>query len=188
MLFALVIGYFCGSLPFGVWVAKAHGVNIFEVGSRKSGATNVLRTVGKRAGYTVFLLDVLKGMTAVGVGMQLQAPYASLFGAMVGHSFSCWIRFKGGKSVATTIGGLFLLIPLPVLSGLVLWFLIFKWLRYVSCASLFFVLSLFPFCCLYYGVEAARPHALPLLVIILLVIYLHRENLIRLWQGKENRF
>lgn len=185
---SFLFGYFLGALPFGVWVSKMHGVCIFEVGSGNPGATNVLRSVGKRAGYTVFFLDAMKGMLAVIMGWKLQAPYVGLLGALLGHSFSFWLHFKGGKGVATLIGGLLFIIPLPLLSGLVVWFIVFKLLRYVSCASLCFVFSLLPFCCLFYGVEKARAHAVPLFILSLLVLVFHRANLVRLWQGKESRF
>ncbi len=188
LLITFVLGYLLGSIPFGVLVAKAHGVCIFDVGSGNPGATNVLRSIGKRAGYAVFILDATKGMLAVALGAFWNAPYLTLLGALLGHSYSLWIHFKGGKGVATLIGGLFLLMPLPLLSGLLVWFVLFKLLRYVSVASICFVMSLLPLCCLFYGVEASRYHALPLLFLTLFVILRHKSNLIRLWRGEENRF
>ena len=188
VLVILCLGYFLGSIPFAVLVAKAHGVCIFDVGSGNPGATNVLRVLGKRAGYTVFVLDVIKGFIAVLIGLQMHLPYIALIGALLGHNFSCWTHFRGGKGVATLIGGLFSIMPLPVISGLLLWVIIFKLLRYVSVASICFVLSLLPFCCLYNGIEASRVHAFPLFVLSILVLFKHRINLVRLWQGKENKF
>ena len=188
MIISLIFGYLLGSIPFGFLIAKVHGVCIFNVGSGNPGATNVLRTIGKKAGYTVFLLDAVKGMLAIALGTYAECPYTMLLAALIGHSFSCWIHFKGGKGVATLIGGLLLLMPLPLFSGLVVWFIVFKLLRYVSLASICFVMSLLPFCCLYYGIEPSRKHALPLFILTLLVIVRHRSNLIRLWQGKENKF
>ena len=188
MFTPLCIGYFLGALPFGVWVAKAHGVCIFEAGSGNPGATNVLRTVGKKAGYTVFFLDALKGVIAAFIGLKLQYPYVALSGALLGHGFSCFIRFKGGKGVATLIGGLLLLMPLPLLSGLVVWLAVFKFTRYVSCASICFVFSLLPFCYLYNGILSARQHALPLFILCTWILVHHRTNLMRLWKGEENRF
>lgn len=187
-LIACVLGYLLGSIPFGELIAKAHGVCIFDVGSGNSGATNVLRSIGKKAGYAVFILDTLKGMLAVTLGAFLAAPYAALLGALLGHCYSFWIHFKGGKGVATLIGGLFLLMPLPLIAGLVVWFVIFKLLRYVSVASICFIMSLLPLCCFFYGIEDARCHALPLLILTFFVILRHRNNLVRLWRGEENRF
>lgn len=187
-LMILGLGYLLGAIPFGVLIAKAHGICIFEVGSGNPGATNVLRSVGKKAGYAVFILDAMKGMLAVALGSFFMAPYWALLGALLGHSYSFWIRFKGGKGVATLIGGLFLLMPLPLISGLLVWFVLFKLLRYVSVASICFVMSLLPLCCIFYGIEAARPHALPLLILTIFVILRHRSNLVRLWRGEENRF
>ncbi|MBP5191138.1 MAG: glycerol-3-phosphate 1-O-acyltransferase PlsY [Opitutales bacterium] len=188
MLGSFLLGYLLGALPFGVWIANMHGVCIFQVGSGSPGATNVLRTVGKGAGYTVFVLDALKGTLAVFLGLQWQSPYVALAGTLLGHSYSCFLHFKGGKGVASLIGGLLVLIPLPLLSGLVVWLLIFKTSRYVSCASIGFAFSLLPFCCLYEGISAARFHALPLFLLSLWVLFRHRANLVRLWQGNENRF
>ena len=114
MIITLLFGYLLGSIPFGFLIAKAHGVSIFDVGSGNPGATNVLRTIGKKAGYTVFFLDAFKGILAVALGIYTQYPYTALLAALIGHSFSCWIHFKGGKGVATLIGGLFLLMPLSI--------------------------------------------------------------------------
>ena len=188
MIAALCIGYFLGSLPFGFWIAKAHGVCIFDVGSGNPGATNVLRTIGKKAGYTVFLLDAIKGTVATFIGLKLQFPYIGLVGALIGHGYSCFTRFKGGKGVATLIGGLVLMMPLSLLSGLAVWFVVFKYTRYVSCASICFVFSLLPFCCLYKGMASTRPHALPLFILCVWVLVHHRGNLVRLWRGEERRF
>lgn len=187
-LLSFFIGYFFGALPFGVWVAKAHGVCIFEVGSGNPGATNVLRTIGKKAGYTVFALDALKSILAVAIGTYYGTPYLSLLGVLMGHSFSCFAHFKGGKGIASLIGGLSLIMPLPLLAGLVVWFLIFKIFRYVSFASICFVFSLLPLCCLFYGIKEARTHALPLAIFTLCTLFFHRSNIKRLWQGKERRF
>ena len=185
---ALIVGYFLGTIPFGVLVAKAHGICILAHGSGHPGATNISRILGKRWGYVVFVLDAFKGWLAVIAGCQCGHPYAGLSGAIIGHCFSCWIHFKGGKGVATLIGGLLGIMPYPLALGLIIWWLVFKVLRYVSIASICFVLSLLPLCCLCYGIEPSRKHALPLLFLSGFVIFCHRSNLIRLWQGKENRF
>jgi glycerol-3-phosphate acyltransferase PlsY len=186
---ALFLGYLLGSLPFGVWISKLHGVCIFEVGSGSPGATNVLRTLGKKAGYTVFALDALKGCLAVILGtLYWQSPYGALLGALLGHCYPLFAHFKGGKGVATLIGGLIYIIPVPLILALVVWGIVFKWLRYVSCASLCCVLSLLPFCCLCYGFEASRVHAIPLLILNIGVFWRHRANLKRLWNATEHRF
>ncbi len=177
-----------GALPFGVWIAKAHGICIFKVGSGNPGATNVLRTIGKKAGYTVFALDALKSLIAVAIGKHYGIPYLALLGVILGHSFSCFTRFKGGKGIASLIGGLSIIIPLPLISGLIIWFITFKLFRYVSFASICLVFSLLPSCCLFYGIKEARMHAIPLAIFTLFTLYFHRFNLKNLWQGKERRF
>jgi len=188
MLLLLLSGYFIGAIPFGVLISKAKGICIFEQGSGNPGATNVVRVLGKPWGYAVFVLDFVKGVLAVMIGQHYGHPYLGLLGAMIGHCFSCWIRFRGGKGVATLMGGLLIIMPFPLLSGCLVWWIVFKLLRYVSVASICFSLSLFPFYCLYYGINASRKHALPLLFLSIFIMLCHRSNLIRLWQGKENRF
>ena len=187
MLLSLLLGYFIGAVPFGVLISKAKGICILEQGSGNPGATNVVRVLGKW-GYAVFVLDFIKGILAVIVGRNYGCPYWGLLGAMLGHCFSFWIHFRGGKGVATLMGGLFIIMPYSLLSGCLVWWVVFKLLRYVSVASICFSLSLLPLHCLYYGLDASRKHALPLLFLSVFIIFCHRSNLIRLWQGKENRF
>ena len=115
LILSLVAGYLLGALPFGYFVARSHGVNIFEVGSKNPGATNVRRVLGAKAGNTVFVLDALKGAVAalwpISAPLLHLDPHAvgsmqimGLVGALIGHSFSCFTGFKGGKGVATALG------------------------------------------------------------------------------------
>ncbi|MEY4489199.1 MAG: hypothetical protein RIQ79_1707, partial [Verrucomicrobiota bacterium] len=149
LLLAAVVGYLLGSLPFGWLIARKFGINIFEHGSKNPGATNVKRVLGgmfgkkgKRAGDLAFFLDALKGAAAAGWPIFLHGDYTwqmqitGLIFALLGHSFSCWTRFKGGKGVATSAGGLFVLLPLPTLFALVAWIVVFQVSRYVSLASI----------------------------------------------------
>ena len=147
-LIAAAIGYLLGALPFGYLVAKAKGVNIFEVGSKSPGATNVKRVLGSKAGNTVFALDAFKGILAAAVPLVLMlggepgtrayeiGGVAGVVGAVLGHSFSCFTGFRGGKGVATAAGGLFVLMPLPCLLGAVGWVATFYAFKYVSLASI----------------------------------------------------
>jgi glycerol-3-phosphate acyltransferase PlsY len=195
-LFAAILGYFLGSLAFAVWIAKANGVNIFEVGSGNPGATNVMRALGKKWGYFCFLLDALKGVVAVlaGVGIALvfniaegQAQWLSvtaLLFAILGHSFSLFINFRGGKGVATTIGGLFALMPLVFFIGAVVWLIVFYTSRYVSLASIALGVSL-PVS----GILTSQPQ-LNLWLCLALAIFIivrHHSNIRRLLAGTENR-
>ena len=114
------LGYLIGSLSFGYWIAKANGVDIFAVGSKSPGATNVKRSVGKAAGNLVFALDFLKGLVATGwpILMYSNTGYSDgygligLFTAVIGHSFSLFTGFRGGKGVAAMLGGVVALMPI----------------------------------------------------------------------------
>jgi len=194
LLLAALLGYLLGSISFAVLIAKRAGVDIFTVGSGNPGATNVLRNLGKGPGYTCFVLDALKGVAAVlvgyGVAGLVGTPEAALFpilalvGAIVGHSFSIFLGFKGGKGVATTIGGLLVLMPAVMGLGLAVWLLVFFTTRYVSLASILLGLSL-PLSAWLLDAGAAR-----LILALLLAVTItvrHHANIRRLLQGTENR-
>lgn len=209
LLIAAGIGYVLGALPFGYLVARAHGVNIFEVGSRNPGATNVRRTLGARAGNLVFALDALKGALATGwallafTGCRFEAAsgplvghviegadwtqlaVAGLVGALLGHSFSCFTRFRGGKGVATAAGGFLVLMPLATLIAAAVWVLTFFTSRYVSLASILSAVAL-PLAAWMLG---RPPLVLGIAVLVgAFVIIRHRANLVRLANGTEARF
>ncbi|HTL69417.1 MAG TPA: glycerol-3-phosphate 1-O-acyltransferase PlsY [Lacunisphaera sp.] len=197
---SLVIGYLLGSLPFGYLVARAHGVDIFKEGSGNPGATNVKRVLGekfgakgKQAGNLVFALDALKGALAAGWPMLpfIDPPDERMLGlvgviaAVLGHSFSVFTRFKGGKGVATAAGGLVVLIPVSCLIGAVVWLLTFLGTRYVSLGSILAAIAV-PLS------SWLRGNPLPLNVVAtalgLFVIFRHRENIRRLLNGTESKF
>ena len=196
----VIIGYLFGSIPFGVIVAKKMGVNIFKVGSGNPGATNVLRSIGKPAGYTVFILDFLKGVLATvwfkfGLVAFSGDPNLALWGlpaAVLGHTYPLFAKFKGGKGVATAMGGLLGVMPGCLLIGLVSWGVIFVTTRYVAVASIGFGLSL-PLCSIigYWNAEDKSGHfskVILSLIIMVWIIWRHRSNLQRLKDGTENRF
>ena len=195
-----MVGYLLGSIPFGVLVAKSMGVDIYSVGSGNPGATNVLRSIGKPAGYTVFLLDFLKGVLATvwfkfGLIAFSGDPNLALWGlpaAVLGHTYPLFAKFKGGKGVATAMGGLLGVMPGCLLIGLVSWGVIFVTTRYVAVASIGFGLSL-PLCSIigYWNAEDKSGHfskVILSLIIMVWIIWLHRSNLQRLKDGTENRF
>lgn len=191
-LAALAVGYLAGSLPFGYWVARAHGIDIFKAGSGNPGATNVKRVVGRRAGNLVFLLDFLKGFAATGwpllaaaVAIQTEMAVAGLVGAITGHSFSCFTRFRGGKGVATSIGGLLALMPAVTAVALGVWAAVFFLTRYVSLASVCFAVSL-PAASIFLG----NPGVLRWFSAALaaFIILRHQSNIRRLIAGTEPRF
>ena len=211
-LVAAIVGYLLGSLPFGYLVARSRGVNIFEVGSKNPGATNVRRCLGKGPGNLVFALDALKGAAAaawavlaitasrvsydfdyslfgtkseVAAGDWVTVGVAGLIGALLGHSFSCFTKFRGGKGVATSVGGLLVLLPLPLVIAFGVWLVTFYSTRYVSLASILAALSL-PVLSL---VLHLSPVLLTLTVIIAAFVLLrHRANIGRLLNGTENKF
>lgn len=201
LLIALVIGYFLGALPFGYLVARAKGVDIFTVGSKNPGATNVRRVLGSGPGNLVFFLDALKGAVATGLPLLVkwyqgaecactldevqQFAIAGLIGALLGHSFSCFTKFRGGKGVATATGGLLVLMPITLLIGAALWTITFYASRYVSLASILAAVSL-PVSAFFLK-EPKLLLGLTVLIAVLVVVR-HRTNIQRLMNGTENKF
>lgn len=196
-----LIGYLLGSIPFGVLVSKRFGVDIYSVGSGNPGATNVLREIGKPAGYTVFVFDFLKGFWATYwfmipvFSIETDPVFLGLWGlpaAVLGHTYPLFTGFRGGKGVATAMGGLLGVMPECLLLGLVTWAIIFYSTRYVALASIGFGLSL-PICSLvtYWASDENQRHGgivVLALVVMAWIIWRHRSNLARLRAGTENRF
>ena len=195
----LLIGYLLGSIPFAVIVAKRAGVDIFSVGSGNPGATNVLREVGKQAGYCVFVLDFLKGLVATTwfyfpVFVFSEDPMLGFWGlpaAVLGHTFPVFSRFRGGKGVASTMGGLLGVMPGTLIIGLVVWFILYYATRYVAVASIGFGVSL-PVCALVITIVGGEDSHWGKVVLALLVmgwiIWRHRSNITRLREGTESQF
>ena len=198
---AVTIGYILGSCPNGLLISRARGIDIRQHGSGNIGATNVLRVLGKRWGYFVFFLDAFKGYLAVELAFLLvstspQMTRPELVGiagglaCILGHTFPIWLRFRGGKGVATSAGVLLGLMPVAVLSVFLVWLLVFKITRYVSIASIAAAAALPLFVLLYLHLKAIRGPALFGFSILIagVVIWRHRSNIFRLWQGTEERF
>ena len=204
-----LLGYLLGSVNFAVLVAKKHGVDILKEGSGNPGATNVKRVLGKGPGNLVFALDAVKGF--VGAGLPTLVGYviaalsiplvidggafihgiAGLVGTLLGHCFSCFLKFKGGKGVASTIGGLLVLLPVPILIGAILWGLVFLLSRYVSLASIVLGVSL-PISCwvlpLFTKLTFSPAEFWFAGAIAAFNVWTHRSNIGRLLAGTENRF
>lgn len=194
ILIVAICGYFLGSIPFAVVIARRHGVDILREGSGNPGATNVRRVIGPAAGNVCFALDALKGFAAAAWPVLfLDGPnhpgdnlgVVGLVAAILGHSFSFFIQFRGGKGVATTIGGLLALSPLTVAVGALLWVVVFYLTRYVSLASIVLAVSL-PVTSLI----SHQPPAVDVLCLVLMALILvrHRENIRRLREGTEHRW
>jgi len=197
LLWAALAGYVLGSLPFGYLVAKANGVNIFQAGSKSSGATNVRRVVGTRAGGLVLGLDAIKGALAAGASLYIPLPpghtresillgYVALAFALVGHAFSCFTAFRGGKGVATAAGGLFVLMPVVAAISAAVWGVLYVATRYVSVASMAAAVSL-PVSA-YFIPQPGGPIAWGVTAFIaVFVVINHRANIGRLLSGTEKR-
>lgn len=197
---APVVGYLFGSVPFGYLVARRHGINILEHGSGNIGATNVSRVLGKKPGLIVFVLDLLKGTGGVIVSVWITGQVsrhspdwspelAGLLGgvgAILGHNFTMWLKFRGGKGIATTAGVLFGLTPWTAIILISTWGILFKATRYVSLASIA-AAAIMPF--VTWFVEGGNRLLVSTTAVLgVLAIWRHRANIQRLLNGTENRF
>lgn len=199
--FALA-AYLLGSVPFGLVAGRWKGVDLRKHGSGNVGATNVVRVLGKPIGVAVFVLDFLKGLLPTllfpGLASQRGASLehdalALLFGAsaVLGHVFPIWLRFRGGKGVATS-AGLCCGLDLPAtLTAFVVWYVVLKCSRYVSLASIASAV-VFPLAFVAFtGVDRAfserRVVTASAVALALVIVYTHRSNIGRLLRGEENR-
>jgi glycerol-3-phosphate acyltransferase PlsY len=208
LLVLILIAYLIGSIPFGLIVGLSRGVDPRKAGSGNIGATNVGRLLGGRFFALVFTLDLLKGLlpTALAAALLWGKAHTAMdfvlwllvgFAAIAGHMFSVFLKFQGGKGVATSAGvllGVFPYFTLPGALSILTWVALFKAKRYVSLASIFGT-GLFPLFYVIVGLLMGWPvfgAQLPLLVfatvMAILIVYKHRTNIVRLRAGTENRF
>ncbi len=184
---ALAAAYLLGSIPFAFIAGRLHGVDLRTIGSGNLGATNVFRTLGRTVGITVMVLDIAKGAAAVLLAVALtDNPWPLAAGALVilGHVRPVWTGFKGGKGVAVGAGALIGLVPAASGVLIVLWFLIVLITRYVSVASIACALAAAP---LAWAFGAPWSYLGFIALAGLFVIWKHRENIVRLSRGEENR-
>jgi len=191
-LLAIVIAYLLGGIPFGFLLVKlTRGTDVRESGSGNIGATNVLRTTGRAAGVATLALDIAKGFAAVWLAAKLtdDAPeWTSLaaLAVMAGHAYPVFLKFQGGKAVATFIGAFAYLTPLPLAAVLLLFVVAVAVTRYVSAASIL-AAAMFPF-----GVwMILHPPVQVTLAAFLagaFIVYRHKSNWSRLRAGTENVF
>ena len=190
IVLVVVFSYLLGSIPFGYLLVRAlHGSDVRSTGSGNIGATNVSRT-SPVLGVATLLLDGGKGLLAVFLALKLfptderMAGLAALF-AVVGHVFPAWLKFRGGKGVATGLGAFALLTPMAVLASVGIFLAIFLLLRFVSLASIAMFAAL-PVIARALGVT----HTIFVFLVTatLLIVLRHHENIQRLWNGKEARW
>ena len=194
--------YLLGSIPTGYLVARARGVDIRQVGSGNIGATNAFRVLGKPAGILVLGTDALKGFLACkvvsGVAYSfLSPPYQQVpesretlaivagIAAILGHNYTCWLKFKGGKGIATTGGVLLALMPYALLTITIVWIVVTLATRYVSLGSLGAAITL-PFAA--WAFAGSRRLIGVATIMTALAVYKHKGNIQRLLNGTENRF
>lgn len=186
LFFLMLCAFLMGSIPFGVVLAKVYGVNLKKVGSGNIGATNVLRAMGKAAAVLTLVGDVLKGSLAVVMGRFFlpSSPLEGIIGlsAIVGHNFSLFLRFKGGKGVATSIGVLLIYSPRVGVLTVILWLMVILVTRYSSLAAIvsFGVLPLG-----IYILDYSQEKLIISILIAFLLIFRHTDNIKRLLQGTE---
>ena len=204
MLFAslviVAIAYLLGSIPVGYLLVRLfRHEDIRSVGSGNIGATNVLRSGGKGLGAATFLLDTLKGAAAVGLGALLasfllpsmpfrDAQALAAVSAVVGHMFPVWLRFRGGKGVATGFGVFLVAAPLAALSSIALFTVVLLITRYVSLASILGAGSFPVFAWFLVRGEKPALYIAAQIIVSLLIILKHHQNMRRLVTGTENRF
>lgn len=209
---ALVLAsYIVGSLPFGFWISKSLGVDIRNQGSGNIGATNVLRTLGRKIGITVLILDISKGFLSVLIGSIIifnQLPDSMLdkeeiegtiyvllaIGAILGHNYTFWLGFKGGKGIATSAGAIMPFLPEVLIGSLFIWILFFFLSRYVAIASIAAAFSipiltvsldhnyLFP------DINSSWPVISFGIIASIMAVLRHRSNIQRLIKGEEDQF
>ena len=193
-------GYLVGGIPFGYLLAKyVGGVNVKEEGSGNIGATNVLRVLkakdpklAKKLGATTLLLDALKGAIVILIAKFLGANIFTLYSigvfAVIGHCYTPFLKFEGGKGVATGFGVLLTLIPIPSLIALVVWFVAAKVLKISSLSSLIALLSILVSSHILYpsGLEGIDTFV-PLYIIAFIIFYKHIPNIIRMFKKEEGK-
>jgi acyl phosphate:glycerol-3-phosphate acyltransferase len=195
-LFAHLMAYLCGSIPFGLLVGQwVKGIDIREHGSKNIGTTNVFRVLGRDWGMVVFLLDAFKGYVGVMTGSiialeNLGSPisYGFAVAAILGHVFPVWLKFKGGKGVATSLGVFLAVTFVPTLITFGVWCGVFAWSHTVSISSLIAAI-VFPITSV---IAVLLGYAHPTLIAVSLLLcgfifYTHRENIKRIRKGEEKK-
>ena len=186
---SVLFAYLIGSLPFALFVARWRGApDLRRVGSGNLGATNVLRASGLQAGLLVAGLDIAKGAVSVLLAARLNgsgtAPAVAGLAAIIGHIYPVWLRFQGGKGVATACGVFAVLAPLALFPALLVFFLSAWLTKYMSVGSVLASAALPPTAL---ALGSPLPIVLSACAAALLIVFRHRSNLARVWLGTERR-
>lgn len=195
----LLLSYVAGATPFGYLAGRAKGVDIRILGSGNIGATNVIRVLGKGIGIPVFVLDMLKGLLPV-IAVQAWCESRELdagipgilaaLGTVLGHNFTFWLNFRGGKGIATSAGALLALITAALAVAVVVWLILFFATRYVALASIGAAATIAVMPAIQHLVTGNPGIGMVIFAAVLgvLAIWRHRSNIRRLLDGTENRF
>ena len=188
MIVSVVLAYAIGSIPFALLVARLSGADLRRVGSGNLGAANVMRASGVKTGVLVAILDVAKGAASVLIAQRMTAdpgaPAVAGFAAIVGHIYPLWLRFRGGKGVATACGVFSVLTPAAVPPALAI-FIASVWLtKYISAGSVLATMALPPIA---YALGSPLPAIAAAFAAATLIVFRHRSNLWRLRAGTERR-
>ena len=188
-LLGFVLGHVCGSVPSGLWLVQAfHGIDIRNYGSKNIGTTNVFRTVGPKTAVLVLIVDAFKGILAVGIMSYLfhnpLLDVVTALGALLGHNYSLFLGFKGGKGVATALGLLIFMMPKVALASFGIWLVCVLLTRYVSLGSIMAAIFTPPLAW-YLGYPSA--YVIFSVVAAFFVVLRHKENIHRLLTGTESK-
>jgi glycerol-3-phosphate acyltransferase PlsY len=195
---SLIIGaYLLGSIPTAVWIGKAfYGIDVREFGSGNAGATNTFRVLGKKAGYPVLFIDILKGSAAVALAFIGPIAYTSPdfrnlelglgVAVLLGHIFPIFAGFRGGKGVATILGVVMCILPLTCCVGLIVFFVVLFATRFVSLSSMMAGLA-FPFILHFMMHNDEKILTVFSITVAVLLILTHRKNIVRLFKKQESK-
>ena len=188
-LLGFVLGHVCGSVPSGLWLVQAfHGIDIRNYGSKNIGTTNVFRTVGPKTAVLVLIADPFKGILAVGIMSYFfhnpLLDVVTALGALLGHNYSLFLGFKGGKGVATALGLLIFMMPKVAVASFGIWLVCVLLTRYVSLGSIMAAIFTPPLAW-YLGYPSA--YVIFSVVAAFFVVLRHKENIHRLLTGTESK-
>ena len=191
MIISLLFAYLIGSIPFGKIITKILiNKDITQTGSGNIGATNVYRSVSKKAGILVLILDAIKPIIVLAIIQYLnpnlfnEYKYIFFLVSIIGHIFPIWLKFKGGKGVACFFGGNLLLMPIPTVFAMIIWLLVVKFSKLSSFGALLsiFVLTSYELIFIYGTLNKGI-----ILLLFVLIFLKHSSNIKRLIKGQENK-